>query len=161
MIAAVQILTIVIVSVAMAASLAHALELPGKMRLAKDEYFAVQRIYYPGFTYAGLSEPASILATLILSLLTPRGIAFWLTLAALIGFICMQVVFWLFVQPVNKVWLRGESLSRVGLRFFSLGKSQNQSATNWTALRNQWEYSHLARAALAMASFIALLVACL
>src|SRR5262245_59956810 len=108
-----QILTVAIVSVAMAASLAHALELPGKMRLAKEEYFAVQRIYYPGFTVAGISEPAGILAVLVLLFLSSRETAaFWLTFAALLGLISMQIVFWSCVQPVNKIWLRGESLSR-------------------------------------------------
>ena len=36
---------------------AHVFEFPGKMRLAKSDYFSVQRIYYPGFTFAGVSEP--------------------------------------------------------------------------------------------------------
>jgi hypothetical protein len=34
--------------VAAVPALAHALELPGKMRLTKDAYFAMQHIYYPG-----------------------------------------------------------------------------------------------------------------
>jgi hypothetical protein len=37
----------------MALSLAHALEFPGKLRLGKDAYLAVQQIYYPGFTFDG------------------------------------------------------------------------------------------------------------
>jgi hypothetical protein len=40
-------------AVAMALSLAHALEFPGKLRLGKDAYLAVQQIYYPGFTFGG------------------------------------------------------------------------------------------------------------
>jgi hypothetical protein len=157
-----QIVTVTIVSVAMAASLTHALELPGKMRLGREEYLAVQRIYYPGFTVAGVSEPAGILAVLILLFLSsPSTPAFWLTFVALLGLVGMQIVFWLRVQPVNKVWLQGESLSQAGSRFFSLGKTsahQGTEAPAWTALRNRWEYSHVARAALAMTSFIALLV---
>jgi hypothetical protein len=35
---------------AMAMGLAQALELPGKPRLPKETYLAVQPIYYPGFT---------------------------------------------------------------------------------------------------------------
>ncbi|MBB4274373.1 hypothetical protein [Rhizobium mongolense] len=49
---ALEILTVLIVAVAMALALAHALELPGKMRLSKEQYLAVQPIYYPGFTSA-------------------------------------------------------------------------------------------------------------
>jgi hypothetical protein len=49
--------------VAMALTLAHALELPGKMRLTKEIYFAMQPIYYPGFTIGGFAEPASLILT--------------------------------------------------------------------------------------------------
>ena len=160
--AAFQILTVAIVSVAMAASLAHVLELPGKMRLLKEDYLVVQRIYYPGFTFAGISEPVGILAILALMFLTPRGTtAFWLTLVALLGLIGMQLVFWLLVQPINKVWLRDESLNSVGSHFFSLGKSLVLSGIEhprWMTLRNRWEYSHVVRAVLAMTSFLALLI---
>jgi hypothetical protein len=36
--------------VAVAMALAHALELPGKFRLSKEEYLRIESIYYPGFT---------------------------------------------------------------------------------------------------------------
>lgn len=42
-----EVATVLIVAVAMAQSLAHVLEYPGKMRLSKEEYLAVQPIYYP------------------------------------------------------------------------------------------------------------------
>jgi hypothetical protein len=58
-----QVLTVILVAVAFALSLAHALELPGKMRLDKETYYAVQPIYYPGFTIGGISEPVGIILT--------------------------------------------------------------------------------------------------
>ena len=66
-----QVLTVILVAVAMALSLAHALELPGKMRLKQEMYYAMQPIYYPGFTIGGISEPAGIILTIILLFLTP------------------------------------------------------------------------------------------
>ena len=66
MLAAIQILTLAVIAIALSAALAHALELPGKMRLTKDEYFVVQSIYYPGFTIAGAAEPLAIVLLLIL-----------------------------------------------------------------------------------------------
>jgi hypothetical protein len=48
-----QILTAILIAVALALALAHALEFPGKMRLTKEVYFAIQPIYYPGFTIGG------------------------------------------------------------------------------------------------------------
>jgi len=98
-----QVLTVILVVLAMVPALAHALELPGKLRLTKDAYVAVQPIYYPGFTIAGMAEPVAIIFTIILLVLTPRGSAdFWLTLVALLGLIGMQAVYWLFTHPVNK-----------------------------------------------------------
>jgi hypothetical protein len=89
-----QTLSVILVAVAMGLALAHALELPGKLRLTKDEYFLVQPIYYPGFTIGGIAEPLSLIATTILLVLTPlTSRAFWLTLLALLGLIGMQTVY--------------------------------------------------------------------
>jgi hypothetical protein len=56
-------LTIVIVALPTATAVAHALELPGKLRLDERTYRAVQRMYYPGFTLGGYAEPLAIAAT--------------------------------------------------------------------------------------------------
>jgi hypothetical protein len=104
---------VILVVLAMAPALAPALELPGRMRLTKDAYLAMQPIYYPGSTIAGgLGEAGGMISTSILLALTPLGSAdFWLTLVALLGLIGMQAVYWLFTHPVNKFWLQGEKLS--------------------------------------------------
>src|SRR5688572_952777 len=104
MVTAVQIITTLLVAVAMALSLAHALELPGKKRLAQDTYYAVQPIYYPGFTVGGgVGEFGGTIATLVLLILTPFGtVGFWLTLGALLCLLGMQVVYWSVTHPVNK-----------------------------------------------------------
>jgi hypothetical protein len=128
MLSILQILTVMLVSVAMALALAHALELPGKMRLDPKTYSAMQSIYYPGFTIGGVSEPVSIISTTILLLLTPSDSAdFWLILVALLGLISMQAVYWLFTHPVNKFWVEGESLDRLSSGFFSFGTHRSQS----------------------------------
>ena len=116
---ALEVLTVVLAAIAMALSLAHALELPGKMRLDKEQYFTVQRIYYPGFTIGGISEPAVIVAILILLVMTPRGTpAFWLAAGALLAFLVMQLIFWIMTQPINKVWLEQTKLTASAARFF-------------------------------------------
>src|SRR5918996_6085515 len=161
-----QVLTVILVVLAMAPALAHALELPGKMRVAKDVYFAMQPIYYPGYTIAGMSEPLSIISTVILLVLMPLGSAdFWLTLVALLGLIGMQAVYWLFTHPVNKFWLQGEKLSGFSSSFFSFasasrpGRQSETHPVDWTDLRDRWEYSHVVRAGLSAVSFIALVIA--
>jgi hypothetical protein len=153
---------VITVALAMALAVAHALELPGKMRLPREVYFAVQRIYYPGFTVAGMSEPASIALTIALLFLTPAdSVAFGLTLAALLCLIVMHVVFWVFVQPVNKVRVQGETLGRVGAGFFAVGRplEDRGQPLKWTTLRDRWEFAHLARAGLAVTCFILLVLA--
>jgi hypothetical protein len=161
-----QTLNVLLVAVAMGLSLAHALELPGKLRLTQDEYRVVQPIYYPGFTIGGIAEPLSLLATTVLLVLTPLGgRAFWLTLVALLGLFGMQTVYWVVTHPVNKVWMRGEALEGVGAEFFALGSAEewgpdtNSHLSDWRALRNRWEYSHVARACLSLGSLATLVVA--
>jgi Domain of unknown function (DUF1772) len=116
----------------------------------------MQPIYYPGFTIGGFAEPAGLILTIILLFLTPLETPdFWLTLAALLGLIGMQVTYWLFTHPVNKFWLLDQNLSGLGAGFFSFGanrsRSQNETrSADWTDLRDQWEYSHVARAGLAL-----------
>jgi Anthrone oxygenase len=160
-----QVVTVILVAVAMALSLAHALELPGKMRLDKKAYYAVQPIYYPGFTIGGgVGDFGGTLVTIILLFLTPWGSAdFWLTLVALLGLIGMHAVYWLFTHPVNQFWLEGEKLDKFSSGFFSFGtkrsKLEKETPPDWTELRNRWEYSHVARAGLALVSLIALVIA--
>jgi hypothetical protein len=157
-----QTLTTLLVAVAMAMALAHALELPGKLRLTKEAYFATQPIYYPGFTIGGtVGEFGGLIATLGLLMSTSlKSSTFWLTLVALFGLIGMQAVYWLWIHPVNQFWLEGETLSKAGTRFFSFGTSQRPRSTEpWINLRNQWEYAHVMRAGFALISLIAMTIA--
>ncbi len=161
-----HVLAILLVAIGMALSLAHALEFPGKRRLDRDTYFAVQPIYYPGFTIGGaFGEFGAMLATFVLLLLTPvgSGAAFWLRLAAFVSLVVMHGLYWMLTHPVNRVWLRGQELHAAGDAFFAAGgrdaADPASSGQDWTALRDRWEYSHVARAVFAMLSLTALVVA--
>jgi hypothetical protein len=71
-----QLATILLVSIAMALSLAHPLEFPGTLRLSKETYFKVQSIYYPGFTKGGMGgEAGELLATLALLAVAENAVA--------------------------------------------------------------------------------------
>jgi hypothetical protein len=161
----VQILTIVFVGIALSPALAHAFEFPGKKRLNRETYVTVQTIYYPGFTLLGVAEPVGLIAAIVLLLLTPRETAsFWLTLVASIGLLGMQLVYWTFTHPTNKSWLQaaGTTVGDLGAGFFAFdpaGRSASQTNAGWTKLRDRWEYSHIARAALAFLSFLLVVVA--
>ena len=162
----IHVLSAILAAVAMALALAHALELPGKLRLSQEAYLAVQPIYYPGFTIGGAAEPLGLLATAFLLLLTPAGSrTFWLGVVALLGLIGMQAVYWIVTHPVNRFWLRDEVLGSAGTEFFATdpggraGSGGDTEATDWEKLRDRWEYSHVARAALGFVSFLALVAA--
>ena len=101
-----QVAALALVAVALTGTLAHALELPGKLRLGREDYLTVQGIYYPGFTRAGLAEPAAILALLLLLVMTPSGPRFWLTLGAFLAMVAVHAIFWLVTQPVNRIWVQ-------------------------------------------------------
>ena len=167
-----QILSVVLAALVTTTTLAHALELPGKLRLSRDEYLAVQPIYYPGFTSVGFAEFVAPVATAVLLLLTPRkGSAFWWRLVALLGLVGVHAVYWIVTHPVNKFWLRDtlqqepESQQGFATRFFSsdpahaLRQGGETRPADWTALRDRWEYSHVARAVLALVSLTALVIA--
>jgi hypothetical protein len=86
------------------AALAHALEMPGKLRLAREQYLAVQTIYYPGFTIGGgLGEVGTILASAALALMLPAGsAASGLASAAFASALTVHALYWLIVHPVNR-----------------------------------------------------------
>jgi hypothetical protein len=152
-----QIVTILLAAIGMALSLAHALEFPGKRRLERDTYLKVQAIYYPGFTIGGVFEPVAILAAFALLLFTPFGtLSFWLTAASVAGLLLAHAIYWALVHPVNMAWLKDEKLEGAAGAFFATGR---HVAGDWTALRDRWEWSHVARAVLEMLSLIALVVA--
>lgn len=152
MLAAWQVITLMLVAVSMAMSLAHALEFPGKRRLSEAEYRVVQPIYYPGFTFGGLfGEFGGMLATAILLFATPAEIPFWLVLAAFALLLLAHALYWLLTHPVNKVWLNKQELGGAGSTFFGVGGAT--APADFKAARDRWEYSHVVRAA---CSFVAL-----
>jgi hypothetical protein len=134
--------------------------LPGKLRLNREQYLAVQPIYYPGFTVIGAAEPLSIIALAALLAFTARGAPmFWLIAAATLAAMVTHVLYWTLTAPVNKAWLHKETLSGSAQRFFGAGGSPNE--TDWTMLRDHWERSHLYRAATSVSALILLAVALL
>jgi Domain of unknown function (DUF1772) len=156
--AVLQILTILTVAVFLATTMGHALELPGKMRLKREHYFAAQTIYWPGFTFiGGGAEVASIILSLLLALLTDWGTtAFWMVWASFLLLAVAHAIYWLLVHPVNKVWTRGMDLEGASRNFFAAG-GEEEPEDDWTDLRERWEYAHATRAFLNFAA-LALLV---
>jgi hypothetical protein len=160
MIVVLKLASLLLVAATVIPSVAHALELPGKLRLTREQYLAVQPIYYPGFTAIGAAEPLSVVVLVTLLVLTPGGTpTFWLTAGTTLAAVLTHVLYWALTAPVNKVWLRGEPLSGGARRFFGAGASVTD--TDWTILRDRWERSYLYRAATSVTALILLAVALL
>jgi hypothetical protein len=151
------ILCLMLVATKFAMSLAHVLELPGKLRLDEATYRAVQAIYYPGFTVAGfVGEFGGMVALAALLYLTPYGTnRFWWTAAALGLLIAGHATYWLFTHPVNKFWVKDIAISAPGSTFFSLFAS-GEGNGHWTELRNVWEFSHVVIACFATLSLLSI-----
>lgn len=149
-----EIVALVLVALVMTTALAHALEMPGKMRLPKETYLGMQMIYYPGFTYAGSAEPVSTVAVLVLAFVSGGD---RLVVIATLALVLVQAVYWIVVHPMNRYWLRETRLGAGGEKFFALGAA-DLGGRDWAAIRDRWEYGHLARAILAVIAFVCLAV---
>jgi hypothetical protein len=161
---ALEVLSILLATVVASLTLAHALELPGKMRLDRESYLATQAIYYPGFTIAGIAEPLAVLAVASLLLSIPAGSTrFWLALFALVALAAVHIIFWIWVQPINKFWLKDIKLGSASAAFFgtkaAAASDGEQESLDWKALRDRWEFGHVARAGLAMIGLTLLAIA--
>ncbi|MHB2266773.1 DUF1772 domain-containing protein [Aliihoeflea sp. PC F10.4] len=151
-------LALVLIAITMGLAVAHALEYPGKMRLDEEAYRTVQAIYYPGFTVGGLvAELGGILVLCGLLFLIPTGSErFWWTVGSLGLMLLLHATYWVWTHPVNGFWLQDTELSGAGSSFFSIFTGENR---DWRGLRDIWEYSHMARAVLGVASLLSMSIA--
>jgi uncharacterized membrane protein len=165
MLLTIQVIAVLMVAFAMSMATAHALELPGKLRLDEQSYMTVQTIYYPGFTIGGIGEPLAGIVILILLLLSrDQRTSFWWILVAFVAVVGMHIVFWFVTQPMNRYWLKHHKMGKAGARFFSVVQDDPTdpsiaSHPDWKHYRNRWEYSHVARAILSAIVLTALVIA--
>jgi hypothetical protein len=156
-----QIFSVLFVSVSMALAAAHALELPGKLRLDPEHYNATQSIYFPLFTAAGLvSEAGALGATLLLVLATPSTSASvgW-TIASFLSLAAMHGAYWTITKPADEFWLlRAPAPNIAPVGFFATHPLPRPpvASAGWSRLRSRWEYSHVVRAVLGMIGLVAL-----
>jgi len=123
-------------------ALAHLLELPAKLTLARDEYLVAQRLY-DGWALLGILVFLALGLTLALWLLRRRRgrPAGWVA-AALGCQLAAQAVFWSFTWPANQATANWRRLPDA-----------------WEGLRDAWEWSHAAGALLTLGAFVCLLLA--
>jgi hypothetical protein len=132
----VQFLAIVLTALALVPAGAHLAELPNKIGLDQEAYFAVQNIYR-GWALFGIVLFGTLAANLALAIMLRRQRApFSLASAAFLLVAATLAVFFIWTYPAN------------------------QATSNWTVvppdwqeLRTTWEYAHATNAVL---TFLAL-----
>jgi hypothetical protein len=120
-----QFLAIVLTALALVPAGAHLAELPNKIGLDQEAYFAVQTIYR-GWALFGIALFGALAANLALAIMLRRQRApFWLASAAFLLVAATLAVFFIWTYPAN------------------------QATSNWTVvrpdwqeLRTTWEYAH-------------------
>lgn len=159
MFAVFQIIAVLLVAIAMSSAVGHAMEFPGKLRLTKEHYLAVQPIYYPGYTIVGgAGEVLGLVGTFVWAVIAYGSPQFPLVLAAFLGMAAMQATYWIYTHPVNRFWLEKTELGRAGETFFSTGAGEGGEA-DWKTMRDRWEFSHVARAAFSTLALLFLVIA--
>jgi hypothetical protein len=78
-----------------------------------------------------------------------------------VALLAMHACYWLLTHPVNNFWLKDVELEGASAGFFAFDPLRRAGGdrTDWTALRDRWEFSHVLRAALAMLALILLVAA--
>src|SRR5262245_5346571 len=116
-------------ALALGGALAHAIELPNKITMSREEYFVAQQIY------RGWDQLAYLLGVELTAMIAVP-VRFWgkprvayPTLVAIAALIAAQLVFWIWTFPAN-----------------AATQNWTVAPTYWDTLRTQWEFSHLAGA---------------
>jgi hypothetical protein len=138
-----QLLTILLTALSLGPALGHLLELPAKMSYGGALWLTISQTLYATFGTVGAAfEVGAVVATVILAtLVRHRWPAFGWTLLAAICVLVTHAAFWIWLAPVNATiaTLTPENLP-----------------LDWMRLRNQWEYTHAARAVLQIIALAAL-----
>lgn len=135
---------VIATGLALGGALAHAFALPNKITMSQEDYFIAQRAYtgWDQLGYVLAAELVGILAVIFLH--RRRSGVRSPALVALVCLVAAQIVFWIFTFPANQQTSNWSTVTE-----------------NWDALRWQWEYSHLAGAALQTLALSALIIAAL
>jgi hypothetical protein len=134
--------SLVLLAICLMPAGAHVFEMPGKMAMDRDAYFAAQAIY-SGWALFGIAIGLGIVTLIVQTwLVRGSGLPAWLAGAAAVLLVVALGWFFLRVYPVNVV-------------------TQNWTVVpdNWQAVRAQWESGHAVNAALTFLSFLALCLA--
>jgi Anthrone oxygenase len=140
---------IMLTAISMATAFAHLLEMPAKLKFDSSKWLALlQTLYPPAFgPIGGVAEVGAVVGIVLLAFVVRRRrAAFRWTLLAAVCLISAHACFWILVAPVNAAMLP---------------LTPETLPPDWTRLRDQWEYTHAARAVLQIMALGGLVVSLL
>ncbi len=150
---AIETAALLLVAVAMAASLAQALAAPGRRQLDPAAYRAVQTAALPGIALGSLAEAAAVCAVLALLLVTPPHTpAFPWVAASMVALFGMNACYWLMARPAARLWWSPKASAATMSGGADRGGPWGRSGPDLRRLRDRWDRSHAVRAALALLS---------
>lgn len=133
--------SLVLLAICLMPAAAHFFEMPGKMGMSMDAYFAVQPIYN-GWAMFGIPLVLAIVSIAILTwLLRETGVTAWLAGASAALLLASLGWFFIRIYPTNVAT-----------------KNWTIAPDNWEAMRAQWESGHAANALITFAAFFALVL---
>jgi hypothetical protein len=128
-----RLVTIVFTALSMGMALCHLLEMPAKMTYDGALWLALLQTLYGAFGTIGafIEVGAVVIAVVLAFLVRQRPPAFGWTLLGALCLVAAHAAWWVWVAPVNATMtsLTPETLP-----------------ADWMGLRDQWEYTHAARA---------------
>jgi hypothetical protein len=134
----------ILTALMLGAGLAHLYSLPSKMKLSREDYLVVQKIY-AGWSWLGIILVSALVCTLVAAaMLYNRPKALILTIVALLLLGASLVVFFQYTDPVNQETANWTT-----------------APANWQPLRNRWEYSYAVNAGLYLGAMAALIASML
>lgn len=142
-------LTVLFVGLSMGPAICHLLEMPAKMTYDGPFWLKLlQTLYPPAFGSIGaIFEVGAVITSIILVFLVRhRKSAIGWTILGAICMVAVHASFWIWIAPVN---------AKMGVM------TPETLPIDWTSLRNQWEYTHAARAYLHMVALAALVISIL
>jgi hypothetical protein len=140
-----RLITIMFVSLSMSMAFCHLLQLPPRMSYDAELWRATQsmfRLFGPPVG-AIIEIGALVLAAILTFLVRQRRPAFRWTLACAVCLFAAQAAWWLLINPANNEMVHW---------------TMNSIPADWTRYREQWEYTHAARAILQIAALGALAI---
>ena len=140
-------IAVILAALTFAPAFGHLAEMPAKLKLDGDSWYATQFLYQGWGAFLGPIEAVTLVVTAWwLWQSRSHKPAFAMLSIALASYVGMQLCFWLFNFPVNAAvatW------------------SPATLPADWFAYRARWEWSHATRAVLAFIAFVCLLRAAL